>query len=64
MATTMENNGTGLLSVIVSMLSATFAWITAKDVQVYVSITAGLVAIVSGVFAIRHYYLSTKKLNK
>lgn len=54
---------TGLVNVVISMISSTTAIITA-DVQAIVSLTAGLIAIASGCMAIRYYYYSTKKIKK
>jgi hypothetical protein len=45
----------------VSILSAV---VTISSIQPCVSLTAGLVAIVSGLFAIRYYYWKTKHLKK
>jgi hypothetical protein len=45
----------------ISILSAV---VTISSIQPYVSLTAGLVAIVSGIFAIRYYYWKTKHLKK
>lgn len=47
----------------ISIFSAIMA-ITLKDVQAIVSISAGVVAIVSGCFAIRYYHIQTKKIKK
>jgi len=43
------------------LLSGTTAFISLNIVQQYVSITAAIVAIISGVFAIRYYYIKSKK---
>jgi hypothetical protein len=45
----------------ISILSAV---VTISSIQPYVSLTAGLVAIVSGIFAIRYYYWKTKHFKK
>ena len=42
----------------ISILSAV---VTISSIQPFVSLTAGLVAIVSGLFAIRYYYWKTKQ---
>ena len=47
------------LSATISLLSAV---VTISTVQPIVSLCAGLVAIVSGIFAIRYYYWKTKNL--
>jgi hypothetical protein len=45
----------------ISILSAV---VTISSIQPFVSLTAGLVAIVSGLFAIRYYYWKTKDVKK
>jgi hypothetical protein len=45
----------------ISILSAV---VTISSIQPFVSLTAGLVAIVSGIFAIRYYYWKTKDVKK
>lgn len=47
------------VSATISFLSAI---ITISSIQPFVSLCAGLVAIISGVFAIRYYYWKTKHL--
>jgi hypothetical protein len=47
------------LSATISLLSAV---ITISTVQPFVSLCAGVVAIISGIFAIRYYYWKTKNL--
>lgn len=46
-----------ILSVITSILSTMLAW-SIKDVQVYASLFATSVAIISGVLAIRYYWFA------
>jgi hypothetical protein len=53
-----QNNGNPLT--IVSILSA---YISIGTVQQYTSVIAGIVAIVSGIMAIRYYYYKTKNTN-
>jgi hypothetical protein len=48
------------ISATISILSAV---ITISTIQPFVSLCAGLVAIVSGIFAIRYYYWKTKHMN-
>lgn len=48
------------ISATVSILSAV---VTMSSIQPFVSLCAGLVAIVSGIFAIRYYYWKTKHMN-
>jgi len=43
------------------LISGSTAYISLNMVQQYVSITAALVAILSGVFAIRYYIIRSKK---
>jgi uncharacterized membrane-anchored protein len=43
------------------LISGSTAYISLNMVQQYVSITAALVAIVSGLSAIRYYYIKSKK---
>lgn len=56
----MTHNAHGDISATVSILSAV---VTVSSIQPFVSLCAGLVAIVSGVFAIRYYYWKTKHMN-
>lgn len=51
-----DNNGNPL-----TVLSCLAAFISVGTVQQYVSIAAGLVAIGSGIFAIRYYIIQSKK---
>lgn len=45
-------------------ISLTAASVTLTQVQPFVTLLAGLTAIISGVFAIRYYYKATKKIKK
>jgi hypothetical protein len=45
-------------------VSLTAASLTLTQVQPFVTLCAGLVAIISGIFAIRYYYKATKKFDK
>jgi hypothetical protein len=56
----MTNNTHGDVSATISILGAV---VTISNIQPIVSLLAGLVAIVSGIFAIRYYYWKTKHLN-
>jgi hypothetical protein len=64
----MENNNHhpvgAAVSSTVSLLSALFAIITMQNVQMYLTMTASVIAITSGVFAIRYYYYATNKIKK
>ncbi len=48
----------------ISLLSASFAVFTLQNLQIYLTMTASVIAIVSGMFAIRHYYYATKRIKK
>jgi len=53
-------NTQGDVSATVSILGAV---VTISSIQPIVSLCAGLVAIVSGIFAVRYYYWKTKHMN-
>jgi hypothetical protein len=60
----MDNNishGTGVFSTALSLGASILTWITLKDAQIILAMAASVVAIASGIFAIRYYYLATKK---
>lgn len=48
----------------ISVLTATFAILTLQQVQLYLTMSASIIAILSGIFAIRYYYYATKKIKK
>jgi hypothetical protein len=54
----MDQNKNGDTALLFSGISA---YISIGAIQQYVSITAGIVAIVSGIFAIRYYIIKSKK---
>lgn len=56
-----QDSSQALLNTAVSMTAAT---LTITQVQPFVTLLAGLVAIISGIMAIRYYYNATKKVNK
>ena len=56
----MTNHNHADISATISILGAV---VTVSNVQPLVSLCAGLVAIVSGIFAIRYYYWKTKHMN-
>ena len=64
----MENGNAGhpiaTLSAFISFASAGFCVITASDIQPYFTLLGSIVAIASGLFAIRYYYFATKKIKK
>jgi hypothetical protein len=57
----MQNNQTADFATIVSISSAV---VSVSNIQPFVTLAASLVAIVSGLFAIRYYYRVTKTLKK
>jgi hypothetical protein len=57
----MPNNQTADVATIVSISSAV---VSVSDIQPFVTLAASLVAIVSGLFAIRYYYRVTKHLKQ
>jgi hypothetical protein len=57
----MQNNQTADFATIVSISSAV---VSVSNIQPFVTLVASLVAIVSGLFAIRYYYRVTKTLKK
>lgn len=56
-----QDSSQALVNTAVSMTAAT---LTITQVQPFVTLVAGLVAIISGFMAIRYYYNATKKINK
>lgn len=52
----------GAMTSLLSIGSASFSLITIKDVQPYITLVASLVAITSGIFAIRYYRTATNKI--
>jgi len=56
-----QDSSQALANTAVSMTAAT---ITITQVQPFVTLLAGLVAIFSGVMAIRYYYNATKRVKK
>jgi hypothetical protein len=63
----MENNNgnhpvLAAFSSIVSLASASYCLIAASDVQPYFTLLGSIVAILSGIFAVRYYYFATKKV--
>lgn len=63
----MDNNNelqNGHISMLVSIITATLAWIGSHDISELIKGAAGIVAIVSGVMAIRYYYYATIKAKK
>jgi hypothetical protein len=56
-----QDSSNALINTGVSMTAAT---LTITQVQPIITMLAGLVAIVSGVMAIRYYYNATKRIKK
>jgi hypothetical protein len=52
------------ISAALSLLSVVIAWISLRDAQIVIAIIASVVAIVSGLFAVRYYYYATKEKKK
>ena len=50
------------ISSVISLTSASICLITASDVQPYFTLAGSIIAITSGIFAIRYYYFATKKI--
>lgn len=50
------------VSSVISLTSASICLITASDVQPYFTLAGSIIAIASGIFAIRYYYYATKKI--
>ena len=48
----------------ISLLTALFAIITMQTVQMYLTMSASIIAVLSGIFAIRYYWYATKKIKK
>jgi ABC-type phosphate transport system permease subunit len=54
-----QDSSNALVNTAVSMTAAT---LTLTQVQPFITLLAGITAIVSGIFAIRYYYNATKKV--
>jgi len=54
-----HNHNTGILNLMISIISAT---ISIASFQAYISMIAGITAIVSAVFAARYYYHKTNEI--
>jgi hypothetical protein len=57
----MQNNNSADLATMLSIFSAV---VSISSIQPIVTLMASLVAIISGLFAIRYYYKVTKKLDQ
>jgi hypothetical protein len=57
----MEHNdhNTGILNLMISIISAT---ISIASIQAYISLIAGMTAIISAIFAARYYYHKTNEI--
>lgn len=54
----MENNSTGPVALIMSLVWSGIAWVGLIDAKTWLTIVASLIGIVSGIMAARHYYYS------
>jgi len=59
----MQHHSPSLIYPLVSMISTILAW-AFKDIQLYLNIMASIIAIISGILAIRYYWVSTNKIKK
>lgn len=50
--------------VLLSALSSTIAWISLEQGQIIVTMSASMMALISGFFAARYYYYATKEKRK
>jgi uncharacterized membrane-anchored protein len=57
----MENQNAPAFSLL-SILSGMLSWLSLHNAQYYISFVASIVAVVSGIFAIRYYYYAANKL--
>lgn len=57
----MQNNNSADLATMLSIFSAV---VSISNIQPVVTLVGSLVAIISGLFAIRYYYKVTKKLDQ
>lgn len=60
----LQNQGNPILAFISAAISFTcgiISWISMLQLQPYISAIAGMLGIVSAVFAIRYYYYATKE---
>jgi len=64
----MENQNShpvgAAVSSTISLMTALFAIITIQEVQMYLTMSASIIAVLSGGFAIRYYWYATKKIKK
>lgn len=51
-------HGNATLSMILSFVFSILAWLTVKDAQVILGLIASSIAIISGISAIRYYWLA------
>jgi hypothetical protein len=48
----------------ISIISASFSVVTISQVQPIVTLVGSIIALTSGIFAIRYYHFATKKVKK
>jgi len=58
------NNSSPVTGIVNVILSVTSAAVSLASIQSFIGIIAGLVAIISGSFAIRYYYYKTEEVIK
>jgi hypothetical protein len=64
----MDNNNNhpilAAFNYIISIISASFSVVTISQVQPIVTLVGSIIALTSGIFAIRYYHFATKKVKK
>lgn len=61
----MENNNNvqnGHASLLISVITASIAWIDVKDVDIWVKLITGVFTVVASTMAIRYYHYNTKQI--
>jgi cytosine/uracil/thiamine/allantoin permease len=53
--------GGGPVCAVISIIAIPFAWMGVKETQVALAMIASLIAICSGIMAIRYYWYATKR---
>jgi hypothetical protein len=57
-------SATGFAYSVLSIMAAVFARVTLDDAKAWTSFFASLIALASGVMAVRYYYYATKKVKQ
>lgn len=63
----MENNNNvqnGHLSLLISLISGSIAWIDAQSVDIGIKLLSSIVSLGAGVMAIRYYHYNTKRIKE